>query len=148
MTTRDRVLTKAYPASSTGSARTVTNNYAVGGDPLTTSVTDPAGTVTTKVDLLGRTVSYTDVHGSRTDTAYDQAGRVTTKTLTPPNTADGTQTTTYTYEDAGRVRTHTFNTTLLATATYDSAGELATVTYAKAAPSRRWVRTRLGGRQA
>lgn len=127
---RDRVVKKTYPASATGAARTVTTNYAVGGDPLTTAVTDPTGTITTRVDLLGRTVSYTDTHGTRTDTTYDQPGRVTTETITPPNPADPPQTTIYTYDDAGRVLTHTLNNTLLATATYDTAGELTTVTYA------------------
>ncbi|MFL6124098.1 PA14 domain-containing protein [Actinophytocola sp.] len=127
---RDRVVKQIYPTSATGAARTVTTNYAVGGDPLTTSVTDPTGTITTRVDLLGRTVSYTDTHGTRTDTTYDQPGRVTTETLTPPNPADPPQTTTYTYDDAGRTVTHTLNNTLLATVSYDTAGDLATVTYA------------------
>jgi RHS repeat-associated protein len=127
---RDRVVTQTYPASATGAARTVTNSYAVGGDPLITSVTDPAGTVTTRVDLLGRTVSYTDTHGTRTDTTYDQAGRVTTETITPPNSADAPQTTTYTYDDAGRVVTQKLGSTVLAAAGYDTGGELATVTYA------------------
>ena len=50
-----------------GRPRTVTANFAVGGDPLTTSVSDSAGTVTTRIsDLLGRTVSYTDVWGTVT----------------------------------------------------------------------------------
>ncbi|HYQ68088.1 PA14 domain-containing protein [Actinophytocola sp.] len=127
---RDRVVSRAYPASSTGSARTVTTNYAVGGDPLTTSVTDNQGTITTRVDLLGRTVAYTDTQGTRTNTTYDQPGRVTAETLIPPSTADPSRTTTYTYDDAGRILTHTLDTTLLATVTYDSAGELASVTYA------------------
>ena len=44
-------------------SRTVTYNYAVGGNPLVTSVADAAGTITTTSDLLGRAVSYTDVWG-------------------------------------------------------------------------------------
>jgi RHS repeat-associated protein len=127
---RDRVVSQTHPASATSSTRTVTTNYAVGGDPLSTSVTDPTGTITTGVDLLGRTVSYTDTHGTRTTTTYDQPGRVSTETVSPPNSADPPQTTTYTYDDAGRVLTHTLNNTVLATVTYDAAGELATVTYA------------------
>ena len=45
------------------------------------------------MDLLGRVVSYTDVYGLRTDTVYDQAGRVTTETVTFPNAADPPQVT-------------------------------------------------------
>lgn len=42
-----------------------------------TSVTDPAGTISITVYLLGRVVSYTDVWAKTTTTRYDQAGRVT-----------------------------------------------------------------------
>jgi RHS repeat-associated protein len=65
-----------------------------------------------------------------TATGYDQAGRVTTETVAPPNPADPPQTTTYTYDDAGRQSTHRWGTTVLATSTYDAAGELASVSYA------------------
>ena len=54
---RGRPLTQSWPATSTASARTLTNTYAVGGNPLVNSVTDsawaPAGIAAT-VDLLGR----------------------------------------------------------------------------------------------
>jgi RHS repeat-associated protein len=127
---RDRPTQTTYPANATVGARTVTNNYAVGGDPLTTSVTDTAGTITTKTDLLGRVTSYTDVQGTRTDTTYDQAGRVTQEVLTPPDSADAAQTSTFTYDDAGRVLTTKLGTTTLATASYDTNGELGSVAYA------------------
>lgn len=52
-------------------------------DPLTGSVTDPAGTITTKMDLLGRTVSYTDTLGTVTTTAYDTLGLVSSTSSTP-----------------------------------------------------------------
>ncbi|SHF39894.1 LamG-like jellyroll fold domain-containing protein [Streptoalloteichus hindustanus] len=58
---RGRVVEKTYPANSTAGERKVVHDYKVGGDPLTTSVGDVHGTATTKADLLGRTVSYTDV---------------------------------------------------------------------------------------
>ncbi len=127
---RDRVVSVKHPASASAGERTVTTNHAVNGDPLTTSVTDHEGTVTTRVDLLGRVVEYTDVNGVRTQTRYDQAGRVTSERVVPPNPADAPQEITYTYDDAGRLRTVTLGTTVLATATYDAAGELASVTYA------------------
>jgi len=126
---RDRVISVKYPSTSSAPERTVTTNYAVNGDPLVTSVSDANGTVTTRVDLLGRVVEYTDVHGVRTETAYNLAGRVITEKVTPPNAADNVQTTTYTHDDAGRVLTITLGTTILATVTYDAAGDLATVAY-------------------
>lgn len=127
---RDRIVRQTYPASTGSGARTVTTDHAVGGDPLTTAVTDHNGTVTTKVDLLGRTVAYTDAQGVRTATTYDQAGRIATERVEPPNPTDPAQVTTYTHDDAGRVLTTTLGTTLLATTTYDVAGDIASVTYA------------------
>ncbi|HVV12772.1 MAG TPA: PA14 domain-containing protein [Amycolatopsis sp.] len=126
---RDRITQKVFPANATTGARTVTYNYAVGGDPLTTSVTDPAGTVTTQTDLLGRTISYTDATGLNTTTSYDQAGRVTQTTSVETLGSDPSKTATFTYDDAGRVLTETFDAVPQATITYDSAGELATATY-------------------
>ncbi|MBP2325458.1 RHS repeat-associated protein [Kibdelosporangium banguiense] len=126
---RGRVTEQTVPASATSAARTVTYNYKVGGDPLTSSVSDPAGTVTTVVDLLGRTVSYTDVHGTRTETTYDHPGRAVSEKLTPPNSSDAPQISTPTYDNAGRLLSTKLDNTVLATVTYDAAGELATVTY-------------------
>ena len=85
------MLTVVYPAHTntdvspnvTEAARTVTYDYAVGGtgDPSSTTatpssprVTDPAGTITTTVDLLGRVVTYTDVWNQTTTYSYDQPG--------------------------------------------------------------------------
>jgi len=131
--TRDRVVAVKTPANSTTGERTVSTNHAVGGDPLTSSVSDTAGTVTTRADLLGRTVSYTDVYGTKTETSYDQAGRAASQKVTPPNAADLPQVTTTTYDDAGRVLTTRLDNTVLATSTYDTAGELVSVTYANGA---------------
>ncbi|GHG32025.1 MULTISPECIES: PA14 domain-containing protein [Amycolatopsis] len=130
---RDRTVREQVPASADAPARTITRDYAVGGDPLTTAVTDDKGTVTTTVDLLGRVVAYTDVNGVRTTTGYDKAGRAVTATVTPPNAADQPRTVTSTYDDAGRVLTQQLNGQTLATVTYDNAGELATVTYGNGA---------------
>jgi RHS repeat-associated protein len=127
---RDRVVKRTHPATETSAARTETHNYQVDGDPLTTSVSDDRGTVTTRTDLLGRVVMYSDVHGVRTETSYDQAGRVSQEKMIPPNPADGSQLTAYTYDDAGRIRTTKLGDVVLATATYDAAGELASVAYA------------------
>lgn len=126
---RDRVITQKLPGSVSAGERLITTTYAVNGDPLTTSVTDYNGTVTTQVDLLGRVVAYTDANGLRTETSYDQAGRVTLEKVIPPNPADAPQEMTNTYDDAGRVLNTKLGATVLSTSTYDAAGELATVTY-------------------
>lgn len=75
---RGRIATQTWPAFGTAAARTVTRTYGVGGNPLTNSVSDPAGTITATTDLLGRLTAYTDVHGRTTTYGYDQAGRLTT----------------------------------------------------------------------
>jgi RHS repeat-associated protein len=126
---RDRPLQEQVPASADAPARTVTHNYAVGGDPLTSSVSDDKGTVTTTVDLLGRVAAYTDVNGVRTTTTYDQAGRATSSVVKPPDPADPAHTVSFTYDDAGRVRTQVLDGATLATVTYDGAGELASIAY-------------------
>ena len=125
---RDRVTSVKYPGTQSAAERTVTTNYAVNGDPLVTSVSDQNGTITTKVDLLGRVVEYTDANGVRTVNTYDLAGRVLSAKIIPP--ADAAQDTTYTYDDAGRVLTVSLDTKVLATVTHDAAGEPASVTYA------------------
>ncbi len=71
-------------------ALTLTTNYAemdstfspAKANPLLTSLSDtsmPPGTVaiTTKVDLLGRVVAYTDAWNATTTSTYDLAGRLT-----------------------------------------------------------------------
>ncbi|GHG14283.1 hypothetical protein GCM10017567_35000 [Amycolatopsis bullii] len=126
---RDRPLQEKVPATKDAPARTVTHDYAVGGDPLTTSLSDDKGTVTTVVDLLGRVVGYTDVNGVRTGTSYDQVGRVTSSTVTPPDPADPPRTVSFTYDDAGRVLTQKLDGQVLATVGYDNGGELGSVTY-------------------
>ena len=130
---RDRPVQQTYPANPTAGARTVTTNFAVNGDPLTTSVSDYNGTVTTKVDLLGRTVSYTDANGTKTDTVFDQSGRTASTTVTPPNPADAPMVSVAQYDDAGRVLNTKLGSTVLATVGYDNAGEMASVSYANGA---------------
>jgi RHS repeat-associated protein len=76
---RGRITSQTWPTrDALTPGRIVTYNYIVASDPLTTSVTDPTGTITATVDLLGRPVSYTDAVGWTTLYTYDQVGRVTT----------------------------------------------------------------------
>ncbi|MFD4670569.1 PA14 domain-containing protein [Lentzea sp. NPDC058450] len=125
---RDRAVSVKYPANGAAGERVVTTNHAVNGDPLVSTVSDHNGTVTKKTDLIGRVIEYTDVHGVRTETKYDRAGRVTTEKVNlPANTA---QVITTTYDDAGRQRTVSLDGAALATPAYNAAGELTSVAYA------------------
>ena len=111
--------------------RTITNNYAVGGDPLVSSVTDTAGTITVRVDLLGRTVAYTDVWGVVTTPSFQaQTGRVLSVTITPTSGAPIVYN--YTHDVDGKVLTVSTpaHSGPLATAAYNPAtGELTGVAY-------------------
>ncbi|WP_410603193.1 PA14 domain-containing protein [Amycolatopsis sp. lyj-90] len=126
---RDRPLQEQIPASKDAPARIVTHDYAVGGDPLTSSISDDKGTISSSVDLLDRGVAYTDANGVRTTTSYDLVGRAVTSTVNPPNKADAPRTMSVTYDDTGRVLTQKLDDAVLASITYDAAGELATVSY-------------------
>ncbi|HEX2046188.1 MAG TPA: DNRLRE domain-containing protein, partial [Acidimicrobiales bacterium] len=121
---RGRPLTRSVPAFGGQPARTVTYNWAVGGNRLKTSVADPAGTITTTVDLLGRTVSYTEAAGNTTTSTYDQPGRLVS--TSGPGLLQSTETT---YDAAGRPTAQKVDGATVATPAYDAAGELASVTY-------------------
>ena len=104
---RGRVTSVVYGAHLGQPGHTVSTNYAVGGDPLTSSVSDnslpaAARTITTKADLLGRTVSYTDVWGMTTTNAYnDPRGTLGAVTTAPPTGTSYTES--YTYNGDGQV---------------------------------------------
>jgi YD repeat-containing protein len=132
---RGRVAAVSVPGLGGEPARSVTYEYAVATsgtrNPLVVSVRDAAGTVTTRLDLLGRVDAHMDVHAdplqaaTSTTYSYDAAGRLTA-TAGP----GGARTTDY--DDAtGRLGTQSLDGTVLATAAYDAAsGELASVAYA------------------
>ena len=120
---RGRVTEVAHPAFGGEPARTVAHNKAVGGNPLVTSVTDPAGTITTTVDLLGRVVNHVDVWGVTTAVVYDQAGRMTSQVSPAGSFAYG-------YDGGGQLTSVTRDGLTLAEGlTYDNGGRLTAVTY-------------------
>lgn len=125
---RGRTISSVYSAYAGTAARTVTANFAVGGDPLTTSVSDPAGTIATVTDLLGRTARYTDVWGTVTTPSYEaQTSRVlSVSTTTPGGTA---KVETFTYSLDGQVESVTDNGTLIADPDYSADGLLDAVAY-------------------
>lgn len=118
--TTSRATTTSY-----GDTRTAPDD-----DPRVTRVTDPAGTISTTIDLLGRVTSYTDATGLVTTTSYDIAGRVTATTTTP--TSGGPSSMGWTYLDDGRVSTVALDGVQVAAVSYDSAAQLAGVAYGPA----------------
>ena len=129
--TRGRVTTRTVPASSAEPAgRTISYAYAVGSplDVSKTTVSDPAGTITTLADWLGRAISYTDVWNKTTTTTYDQAGRVTD--TTGPAGGPGGAAIHTTYDSLGRLGGVDIDTARVATPAYDAAsGVTSGVTY-------------------
>jgi RHS repeat-associated protein len=119
---RGRTTQVDYPAWGGQPARTVTNNYAVGGNPLVASSSDSAGTVTTTSDLLGRAVSYTDVWGKTTTGTYSQGGYLY-QVATPAGTY------VYTFTAGHSIDTTTLDGKLLSDATFDSADRVTGVSY-------------------
>ena len=142
---RGRTLTVTHPAYAGIAARTVTSRYTANGltpgtpagDPLTSSVQDGnvpgspnSGTITTVSDLLGRTVSTTDVWGTVSKVTYDLVGRATTITTTPLGGVASVMTSTY--DADGKPLTQSKDGAVIATLTYGTgttAGELTGATY-------------------
>jgi RHS repeat-associated protein len=119
---RGRLIEVDYPAVGGASARTVTTSYETSGDPLVSTVQDPVGTITTTVDLLGRTLSEVDVWGIETTTTYARSG-VVAQTDGPVGELS------WAYDAAGRALEQRLDGDLAATATYDTAGRIDSVNY-------------------
>jgi len=108
--------------------RIITTDYAVGGNPLVSSITDPAGTIITEVDLLGRVVKYTDVLGTETTPSYEaRTGRVVSTATKPAGGNPVTQS--FTYDADGKVLTVKINNTLIADPDYATNQLLQSVAY-------------------
>ena len=104
-----------------GGYTSVTGGLSVAGSPNDS-------TITTVSDLLGRTVSYTDVWGTVTTPTYDPAsGRVTQISTTPAGGAASV--TAYTYDADGKVKTVTVDGQQLASVSYDALQRLKQIVY-------------------
>jgi RHS repeat-associated protein len=120
---RGRVSSQVFPDATT---RTVTYDYKVGGDPMSTSMSDSAGTITTLSNLLGRTKTFTDVWGTTTSPSYDPiTGRVTDVSTTPPGTTTA-NTAHFDYDLDGKVTREKIDSIVQATPAYDTATQLLT----------------------
>ena len=119
---RDRIVHMLIPAFGTEAARTVTNTWAVDGNPLKTASTDNFGAITTETDLLNRTTKYTDAFGDETTTVYDNLGRITSK-QSPVGYEE------FVYDSYDRVTEQKLDGTILAKTYYDSLGRIDHVDY-------------------
>ncbi len=119
---RGRTSVVNIPAYNGEAARTVNNDYAVGGDPLQTTTWDNNGWIVTWVDLLGRTTKYRDVHDDETTTTYDQFGKVTQR-----DSAIGSEV--FTYDTYNRLSTQKLDGVTYATVVYDQYSRVDHVDY-------------------
>jgi RHS repeat-associated protein len=109
--------------TSTTPARTITNNYSVNGNPLTTSITDSNGTITVTTDLSGRVIKYEDAKGNISENYYDSEGRAIKK-VSPLGIEE------YTYDQYDRLVDTKLDSTVYATVSYDNTtGRIAEVVY-------------------
>ncbi|MEA5154943.1 PA14 domain-containing protein [Raineyella sp.] len=123
---RGRVTTTTVPARSengqTLPGRTITNDYAVGANPLITATTDEAGTITVENDLLGRPLKYTDATGRVTTNTFDLYGKLISRT-----SPVGTET--FEYDSFDRLTTQKLDTATMASVTYDEFSRIQKVDY-------------------
>jgi RHS repeat-associated protein len=119
---RERVAQTHVQAYNGNSDRTITNSYAVSGNPLETATYDEQGWVITDTDLLGRTSSYTDTWGDWTGYEYDAVGNLTRKFGDMGEEI-------FTYNNLNRLTDHIFDGTTYATVSYDSYGRIDHVDY-------------------
>jgi RHS repeat-associated protein len=122
---RGRMTSSSVPAYGGEGGHIFAYAPAAGGNPLVSTAGEGTAVITTKVDLLGRVVSYTDAWAKTTTSTYDQAGR-RTDTAGPAGAMHAT------FDPAGRVKTQSLDGAVMATAAYDGAGELASASYASA----------------
>jgi len=134
---RQRLVTVTVPNKAGSSIeRTITTTYSMSGDPRKMSVADPAGTISTESDLLGRGVKYTDVWGTTTASTYDatgEPGRLGQTTVTT-SAAVVAATHAWDYDRAGRLTQQYLDGQLIAVPAYKASGStnehtLASVNY-------------------
>jgi RHS repeat-associated protein len=126
---RGRVTQTVVPTINGRAGRTISYNYAVGGNPFVGSSTDSvAGTTTVNTDLLGRVTSATDVFGNVTTISYDSLGRVSQQV-----SLKGTEVPTY--DSLSRVTAYALDGVTYAIMTYDAYGRMSSVQYPQAASS-------------
>lgn len=135
--TRGRITQTVMPTVEGRSGRTITNNYAVGGNPLVASTSDESGTITTEINLLGQTVKYTDAKGNVTTNTYDNFGKLTSRT-----SPIGTES--YEYDNYDRPTKQKLDGVTFATIAYDEFSRIQSVQYPSGISLQPAVRDALG----
>jgi len=130
---RGRTISTTNTAFADMPARTVQSVFSSSGNPLVSSISDSTGTITTVTDLIGQVVSYTDVWGTVTANRWDRTGKLLSTKISPAG-GGASQTQTFSYNLDGQVLTVATGIgsappTIIASASYDSAGQLANVNY-------------------
>ncbi|HSX00546.1 MAG TPA: PA14 domain-containing protein, partial [Patescibacteria group bacterium] len=120
--TRNRVSQTHVQAFNGNSDRTISNNYAVSGNPLQTATYDENGWVITDVDLLGRTTAYTDTYGDWTGYGYDAVGNLIRQYGDMGEHG-------YTYDNLNRLTSEVFGGITYANVTYDTYSRIDHVDY-------------------
>ena len=126
---RERVASTVVPAYNGNAARTIQNDYAVGGSPLVTTTWDGNGWIVKWSDLLGRTTKYRDVYDDETTTSYDSLGRVSQR-VSPMGTEA------YTYDNYNRLVDQKFDAVTYATVHYDQYSRTDYIDYSNAGQQR------------
>jgi RHS repeat-associated protein len=119
---RERVTRTDVPAFNGEAARTIQNDYAVGGNPLETTTWDGNGWIVVWTDLLGRTTKYRDIHDDETVSTYDSQGHLTQR-VSPLGTE------TFTYDTFDRLIDQKLDGVIYAHITYNSYGQVDHVDY-------------------
>jgi RHS repeat-associated protein len=119
---RGRVTTTVTPALGNEPARTVSNDYAVGGSPLVTTTWDNNGWIVVWSDLLGRTTKYRDVYDDETTSTYDNFGKLTQR-VSPMGTE------VYEYDNLNRLTNQKLDGTTYATVSYDAYSRIDHIDY-------------------
>jgi len=124
---RGRVSRVDYPAYGGSLPRSVKTTYQQNSDPTYTVVTDSSGSITTRVDLLGRQTEYVDVWGVRTVNTWNHLTQLTQSVTTLPS---GTMSSSreYTYDLDNRLIKTSDDGATISVNTYQGA-QLASVAY-------------------
>jgi RHS repeat-associated protein len=119
---RERVATTVIPAYNGEAARTIQNDYSVGGNPLVITSWDEQGWIVTWMDLLGRTTKYRDVHDDETASTYDAQGHLIQR-YSPLGLE------TFTYDVYDKLVDQKLDNVTYAHITYNAYGQIDNVTY-------------------
>lgn len=122
---RGRVSSRIIAYHSERPGLVITNNFALGGNPLKKSVSDGSSTIVTEYDYIGNLVRYIDGYGNTTINNYDNLGRLVQRT-SPLGLEE------WGYDDYSQVVTRKLDQTLYAQVTYDSFGRVETIVYPEA----------------